>query len=547
MARAQTVVSSPGKVLLAGGYLVLDPKHQGVVVSTSARFYTVVQHPDFAEGKEKEEGKSGGRGGGGGDEAPAIRIRVRSPQFVDATWVYGVRIDGGKGTVEVEQLVDKDATSTKNKFVHTALSRVLQLALELEGEEGLRARLGAGYDIVIAGDNDFYSQRAQLTARNLPPTLASLSQLPPFLHTGVQLSAVHKTGLGSSAALITSLVSAILLHLGIVPTDSFSPSSSTSSTTSSTISSNITETESASSSSKASDGRKLVHNTAQYVHCLAQGKVGSGFDVASAVFGSQLYTRFDPAVLQPLMDNDTSNSSSSTLAHTLNAAWDYRVAPFRLPPQTRLMLADVDAGSDTPSLVGKVLKWRKENSAQADALWGALDVLNQALAHALLGLSRMFEENAEEYAKVVKYLASLQSVQWLAHPAIPQSETKVIEGFAEARRLSEGIREKMREMGTLAGVPIEPPEQTELLDACVGVAGVIGGGVPGAGGYDAIWVLVFEPASCADRAQLPSTRVESLWAAWKNLDVSPLAAAESTEGGVRVERVEDVSGLAGIL
>lgn len=74
----------------------------------------------------------------------------------------------------------------------------------------------------------------------------------------------------------------------------------------------------------------------------------------------------------------------------------------------------------------------------------------------------------------------------------------MIEGFAEARRLSEvrfhqslcmltltclklaqGIREKMREMGTLAGVPIEPPEQTELLDACVGVAGVIGGGVPG--------------------------------------------------------------------
>lgn len=28
------------------------------------------------------------------------------------------------------------------------------------------------------------------------------------------------------------------------------------------------------------------------------------------------------------------------------------------------MLADVDAGSDTPSLVGKVLKWRKANSAE---------------------------------------------------------------------------------------------------------------------------------------------------------------------------------------
>lgn len=41
------------------------------------------------------------------------------------------------------------------------------------------------------------------------------------------------------------------------------------------------------------------------------------------------------------------------------------------------------------------------------------------------------------------------------------------------------IREKMREMGNLSGVPIEPIEQTTLLDACVSQAGVIGGGVPG--------------------------------------------------------------------
>ena len=45
----------------------------------------------------------------------------------------------------------------------------------------------------------------------------------------------------------------------------------------------------------------LIHNTSQYVHCLAQGKVGSGFDIASAVYGSHLYTRFDPSVINPLM------------------------------------------------------------------------------------------------------------------------------------------------------------------------------------------------------------------------------------------------------
>jgi phosphomevalonate kinase len=37
----------------------------------------------------------------------------------------------------------------------------------------------------------------------------------------------------------------------------------------------------------------------------------------------------------------------------------------------------------------------------------------------------------------------------------------------------------MKHMGDLADVPIEPDEQTELLDKCLTIAGVIGGGVPG--------------------------------------------------------------------
>lgn len=42
-----------------------------------------------------------------------------------------------------------------------------------------------------------------------------------------------------------------------------------------------------------------------------------------------------------------------------------------------------------------------------------------------------------------------------------------------------------------SGVPVEPPEQTKLLDALTnGVEGVIGGVVPGAGGYDAIALLI---------------------------------------------------------
>jgi phosphomevalonate kinase len=95
--------------------------------------------------------------------------------------------------------------------------------------------------------------------------------------------------LGSSAALITSLVSALLVQLSILPKSTLSEE----------------ESEKSNNGNKDIEGRRLAHNLAQYVHCLAQGKIGSGFDVSAAVFGSHLYTRFDPLVLQPLMDDAT--------------------------------------------------------------------------------------------------------------------------------------------------------------------------------------------------------------------------------------------------
>lgn len=113
---------------------------------------------------------------------------------------------------------------------------------------------------------------------DLPRTISSLSKISPFSSQGVHLADVHKTGLGSSAALITSLITSLLLHLSVISLEEFTEG--------------------------PSKGRTLAHNLAQFVHCLAQGKVGSGFDVSAAVFGSQLYTRFDPLLLQPLMEGD---------------------------------------------------------------------------------------------------------------------------------------------------------------------------------------------------------------------------------------------------
>lgn len=112
----------------------------------------------------------------------------------------------------------------------------------------------------------------------------ALAALPPFASITFNAEEsngenckpeVAKTGLGSSAAMTTAVVAALLHYLGVV--DLSSPKDQ----------------------QQENDTGDLdtVHIIAQTAHCIAQGKVGSGFDVASAVYGSQRYVRFSPEVI----------------------------------------------------------------------------------------------------------------------------------------------------------------------------------------------------------------------------------------------------------
>lgn len=91
MPSSPTVVSSPGKVLLAGGYLVLDPAFSGVIVSTSSRFYTVVSDLPASSSLEHRQ-----------------EIRVRSPQFVGASYRYAFRLEESDAGMRIEQVADGD-------------------------------------------------------------------------------------------------------------------------------------------------------------------------------------------------------------------------------------------------------------------------------------------------------------------------------------------------------------------------------------------------------------------------------------------------------
>jgi hypothetical protein len=81
-----TAASCPAKVLVAGGYLVLDRKYTALVFGLDARIHTVVKPISMRAGVTISE------------------ITVKSPQFNEAIWEYGYRSQFQDAGISVTQL-----------------------------------------------------------------------------------------------------------------------------------------------------------------------------------------------------------------------------------------------------------------------------------------------------------------------------------------------------------------------------------------------------------------------------------------------------------
>lgn len=314
-----SAVSAPGKVLIAGGYLILDPEQIGLVIALSARIYIVIEEDDEIQA-----------------ENGAV-ITVTSPQFLNAQWKYkvitsteGLRIENLYPTLRCA-LTYFSTPESSNDYVRITISYVLAY-LQLSSIPNLK--------ITILADNDYYSQTSS-------PTYAHLLSLPRFNPLHIPLSKANKTGLGSSAALITSLTASLLLFFSTISLEK---------------------------------DKRIIHNLAQAAHCAAQGKVGSGFDVASAVHGSCIYQRFMPLVVEKvLLDSEVyENGFREKLRGLVETEWEMSVAAFELNPGLRVVMGDVRAGSATPSMVRSVLKWKAGGHGAMD-VWGRLGLANRRL------------------------------------------------------------------------------------------------------------------------------------------------------------------------
>ena len=92
-------------------------------------------------------------------------------------------------------------------------------------------------------------------------------------------------------------------------------------------------------------------------------------------------------------------------------------------------------------------------------------------------------------------------------------------------------------MSRLSDVPIEPEAQTELLDALTALEGVYGGVVPGAGGYDALALLMKDDDATRRRVD----DFLETWSAEKSSKVKLLQVKGEMEG-VRSESLDVYEG-----
>lgn len=299
--------------------------------------------------------------------------------------------------------------TSRNPFVEATLTYVLTFihqSLHLQRKQSLTPTR-----LTILADNDYYSGAGDAAGQ------PGASRFAKY-HSTIQDT--PKTGLGSSAALVTSLAGALLSHYLPASFQIDSPAD-----------------------------KRLLHNLAQAAHIAAQGKVGSGFDVAAAVYGACTYRRFSPSTLAGVPEPGTPGFGPA-LVELAQREWDAQIDDFTLPRGLMVRMVDVHSGTQTVSMVKRVLAWRAENPVRAAELWWALH-----------GLNGFLEKQLKEEGCDMKHLA---------------------ETIARCRAV-------IRQISAESGVPIEPEEQTRLLDRLTEVEGVYGGVVPGAGGYDAVAVV----------------------------------------------------------
>lgn len=414
-------------------------------------------------------------------------VTISSPQFQMGEWKYEIdNNDLVKIPTEVNQ--------RNNPFLEATVLTVMSY---------IQPKEKFNLEITIFSDPGYHSQDDTTTR-------LSDNKTKKFLYHSKPINDVAKTGLGSSAGLVAVVTTALI---------------------------------SAFKDGSISDLQNIIHNCSQIAHCYAQKKIGSGFDVATAVYGSIIYRRFDPDLINELFqhgffksqdDEELKQSFATALTGLVESKWEFNSTRCTLPPGVRLLMGDIKGGSETPKLVSKVLKWKSENVLQSSELYKCLNQANLDFIDALSELHRFYVETPATYKESLAYLQSTNVAALSKAEYTLQQPDPKLTPFVSLIEAIKRIRANLRDLTAYSGAEIEPQSQTVLLDNCNEIKGCLGGMVPGAGGYDAICLLVIED-SIDEFVDSTKEDIKFENVAWLNL--------HEEDDGIVEEQVNDYSGL----
>lgn len=168
-------------------------------------------------------------------------------------------------------------------------------------------------------------------------------------------------------------------------------------------------------------------------------------------------------------------------------------------------------------MVGAVKKWQKSDPQNSLETWKKLSEGNSALEMHLNTLCKLAERNYNVYECLINACSLLPAEKWLERANEP-SQADIVKGLLGARDAMLGIRYYMRKMGEAAGIPIEPESQTHLLDTTMSMEGVLLAGVPGAGGFDAVFAVTLGASS------------KNVTKTWSSLNVLAMLVTEDPRG-----------------
>lgn len=376
----KVTVSAPGKILLLGGYSILERPNVGYVLSVDKRV-SVTLKPI----KER-------------------KIIFDIPQ-------YQIKAEGEFRDNKIVFLEDLDeAKSNILKFVKSAVEICL-CYLPSKTEESFR-----GFEISTFSD--------------------------PAFGLGKE-----KTGLGSSAAVTVATVGALFASFGL----------------------NIEE------------NANLISRASHLAHFFAQGKVGSGFDISCAVFGTQKYIRFSPSLIQNIKLEDREE-----IIRVLDRQWNWSVEKIPFPQEFSIVFGNfVGQSTSTSEMVKRVYEFKEMEPDKYDLLMDEINYTNLLVLNAIERMNYFYKNDEEQYQE------SLQEFK---------------NYFRKARLLT-------KELGQASEAPIETDEFSALIDESE-KNGAFVAKLPGAGGGDAICAICLN--------QEDEERLKNFWRNYQKIKIEVL-------------------------